>query len=131
MHGARVQFRPVRFGPSSSVGHTLKDRDIETIWCSDSDRPKERFDGDHASLKVEHARPVGEVPVLFVSDGTDEADRRPYVSAPHGRVRGRRKTSDRSRGICPCSRPVFSRREAKSMQFRLEHSFPASVGPGT
>ena len=83
MHGGgRVQFRPVRFGPSSSARDTRKDRDIETIWCSDFDRLKERFGGEHGSLKVEEARPVGEVPVLFVSDNTGEGDRRPDVAAP-------------------------------------------------
>ena len=83
MHGGgRVQFRPVRFGPSSSARDMHKDRDIETIWCSDFDRLKERFGGEHGSLKVEEARPVGEVPVLFVSDNTGEGDRRPDVAAP-------------------------------------------------
>ena len=82
MHGGGVQFRPVRFGPSSSARDTRKDRDIETIWCSDFDRLKERFGGEHGSLKVEEARPVGEVPVLFVSDNTGEGDRRPDVAAP-------------------------------------------------
>ena len=83
IHGAgRVQFRPVRFGPSSSARDTRKDRDIETIWCSDFNRLKERFGGEHGSFKVEEARPVGEVPVLFVSDNTAEGDRRPDVAAP-------------------------------------------------
>ena len=48
--GGRVQFRPVRFGPSSSARDTRKDRDIETIWCSDFDRLKERFGGEHGSF---------------------------------------------------------------------------------
>jgi hypothetical protein len=89
MHGGgRVQFRPVRFGPSSSAGDTRKDRDIETIWCSDFERLKERFHAGEGSLNVEQARPVGEVPVLFVSDSAAESDRRPDVGTPQ-RVRSR------------------------------------------
>jgi hypothetical protein len=88
MHGARVQFRPVRFGLPSSAGDTRKDRDIETIWCSDFHRLKEKFDGEHGHLKVEQARAIGEVPVLFVSDSTSEVDRRPdVVASPRTRSR--------------------------------------------
>jgi len=80
----------VKFNPAEMLdvlisvvgGCNQADRDIETIWCSDFDRLKERFGGEHGSLKVEEARPVGEVPVLFVSDNTGEGDRRPDVAAP-------------------------------------------------
>jgi hypothetical protein len=45
MHGGgRVQFRPVRFGPATSSGDSRRDRDIETIWCSDFDHLKSRSD---------------------------------------------------------------------------------------
>jgi hypothetical protein len=89
MHGGgRVQFRPVRFGASSSAGDTRKDRDIETIWCSDFERLKVRFHAEEGSLNVEQARPVGEVPVLFVSDSAAESDRRPDVGTPQ-RARSR------------------------------------------
>jgi hypothetical protein len=52
------------------------------IWCSDFERLKERFHAEEGSLKVEQARPVGEVPVLFVSDSTVEGERRPDLSTP-------------------------------------------------
>jgi hypothetical protein len=83
MHGGgRVQFRPVRFGPATSSGDSRRDRDIETIWCSDFDHLKGRFDGPNGLLKVEQARTVGEVPVLFVDVGPDADSRRPEVRKP-------------------------------------------------
>lgn len=80
--GGRVQFRPVRFGPSTSAGDNRKDRDIETIWCSDFEHLKGRIDGEKGTLKVEQARPVGAVPVLFVDDDLEPNDRRPDVRVP-------------------------------------------------
>jgi hypothetical protein len=81
--GSRVQFRPVRFGPATSAGDNKRDRDIETIWCSDFDRLKSQIDGlNGGELKVEQARPVGEVPVLLVHDGADSDRRRPEVRKP-------------------------------------------------
>jgi hypothetical protein len=62
--GGRVQFRPVRFGPEMSTSDSRKDRDIETIWCSDFDHLKRRVNGT-GELHVEQALPVGAVPVLF------------------------------------------------------------------
>lgn len=80
--GDRVQFRPVRFGPSSSAGDPRMDRDIETIWCSDFEHLKETFSGDKGTLEVQQARRVGEVPVLFVIEDTWSDERRPEVRAP-------------------------------------------------
>ena len=80
--GGRVQFRPVRFGPATSAGDRRKDRDIETNWCSDFDHLKDLIGGEKATLKVEQARPIGAVPVLFVDDEPSNDDRRPDVRAP-------------------------------------------------
>ena len=84
MHGGgRVQFRPVRFGPATSAGDSSRDRDIETIWCSDFDHLKSQIDGLAGGvLKVEQARPVGAVPVLFVQGGPDPGGHRPEVRKP-------------------------------------------------
>ena len=84
IHGSgRVQFRPVRFGPAMSASDSRKDRDIEMIWCSDFDHLKMQMDGPNGLLKVEHARPVGEVPVLLVDDGSSPDDRRPEIRTPN------------------------------------------------
>jgi hypothetical protein len=78
--GGRVQFRPVRFGQATSAGDSRRDRDIETIWCSDFDHLKRRLGGE---LVVEQALPVGAVPVLFVCDSPEPDDRRPEVRTPN------------------------------------------------
>jgi len=78
--GERVQFRPVRFGSSATSGDQRKDRDIETIWCSDFNRLQGSLRGQCA-LKVEHAAEIGAVPVLFVEDVASSEERRPEAGA--------------------------------------------------
>jgi hypothetical protein len=80
--GDRVQFRPVRFGPPAAASDHRKDRDIETIWCSDFARLNERISIDNLNFEVQQARPVGADPVLFVLDDMASAPRRPEVRAP-------------------------------------------------
>jgi len=80
--GGRVQFRPIRFGPATSVGDTRRDRDIETLWCSDFDHLKRQISGS-GELFVEQARPVGAVPVLFVCDSPGPDARRPEIRTPN------------------------------------------------
>jgi hypothetical protein len=77
--GGRVQFRPVRFGSPASAGANHKDRNIETVWCSDFERLKEKISGANGNLEVQLARPVGEVPVLFVRDDMGADTRRPEI----------------------------------------------------
>ena len=79
--GGRVQFRPVRFGSSVSSSDQRKDRDIETIWCSDFSRLQGSLRAQCA-LKVEHAADIGAVPVLFVEDALLPEERRPEVRTP-------------------------------------------------
>lgn len=78
----RVQIRPVRFGQADTAGDRSKDRDIETMWCSDFDRLKGKIGAGHGTLKIEQAHAVGAVPVLFVNDGPSPDDRRPDVRTP-------------------------------------------------
>ena len=78
----RVQIRPVRFGQEDSAADKSKDRDIETMWCSDFDRLKGKIGAACGSLKIEQAHAIGAVPVLFVSDGPSLTDRRPSVRTP-------------------------------------------------
>jgi hypothetical protein len=79
--GGRIQFRPVRFGSPASAGANQKDRDIETVWCSDFERLKEKIRDANGNLEVQQARPVGEVPVLFIIDDMQSDQRRPEVRA--------------------------------------------------
>jgi hypothetical protein len=80
--GGRVQFRPVRFGPAATASDHGKDRDIETIWCSDFARLNEKICADNGNFEVQQARPVGADPVLFVTDDMMLDQRRPEVRAP-------------------------------------------------
>jgi hypothetical protein len=77
--GGRVQFRPVRFGSSASASDQRKDRDIERIWCSDFERLKEKISRANGNVEVQHARAVGEVPVLVVTDDMRSHERRPEI----------------------------------------------------
>jgi hypothetical protein len=83
IHSAeRVQIRPVRFGQAGTAGDKSKDRDIETMWCSDFDQFKGKIGAGHGTVKIEQAHAVGAVPVLFVDDGPSRDDRRPEVRTP-------------------------------------------------
>lgn len=83
IHSAeRVQIRPVRFGQADSAGDKSKDRDIETLWCSDFDLLKGKIGAGHGALRIEQAHAVGAVPVLFVNDGPSQDQRRPDVQRP-------------------------------------------------
>lgn len=78
----RVQIRPVRFGQAETAGDKSKDRDIETMWCSDFDRLNGKIGARQGALKIEQAHAVGTVPVLFVDVGPPPDDRRPDVRTP-------------------------------------------------
>jgi hypothetical protein len=78
----RLQFRPVRFGQADSADDRSKDRDIETIWCSDFDRLKNNINAS-GILTIEHARPVGAVPVLVVGRQPKPDEWRPDVRTPN------------------------------------------------
>jgi hypothetical protein len=57
IHSAeRIQIRPVRFGQADTAGNKSKDRDIETMWCSDFDRLKGKIGAGQGALKIEQAR---------------------------------------------------------------------------
>ncbi len=79
--GGRLQFRPVRFGRSGTSGDRRKDRDIETIWCSDFSELQGSL-GAQGIVKVEQAAEIGAVPVLFVEDAPPPDEHRPEVRSP-------------------------------------------------
>jgi hypothetical protein len=82
----RLQFRPVRFAAQGSEGDTTKDRDIETIWCGDFDRLRQRLVALDADMAIERALPVGATPVMVVGQSTAKDSRRDAAPAP---TRGR------------------------------------------
>jgi hypothetical protein len=71
----RVQLRPVRFAAPGATGDASRDRDIETIWCSDFDRLRESLARLDADVALEKAMPIGATPVMVVEQATQEAGR--------------------------------------------------------
>lgn len=72
----QLQFRPVRFGSVASSNDRSKDRDIETIWCSDFGKLHEQVLAEHGELQIERSTPVGAVPVLFEAESGTSVGRR-------------------------------------------------------
>ncbi len=71
----QLQFRPARFGSEASANDRSKDRDIETVWCSDFDELHKHVLGEQGELKIERLTPVGTTPVLFEVESVDEGAR--------------------------------------------------------
>ena len=60
--GERMQFRAVSFGARDEV----RDRDIETIWCSDVAKLQLAVEESGGEIAIERALPAGAVPVEHV-----------------------------------------------------------------
>ena len=73
------QFRPVRFGFEASGNDRSKDRDIETVWCSDFDKLHRQILAEQGELKMERSTPVGAMPVLFEAENNIGDERRPIT----------------------------------------------------
>jgi uncharacterized protein YidB (DUF937 family) len=73
--GSRLQLRPVRFAPAGASGDTSKDRDVETIWCSDFAIMNDRLRALDAEMVIERATPVGAAPVTVVQEEPDRDTR--------------------------------------------------------
>ena len=76
-----LQFRPVRFGAAESKGDRSRNREIETVWCSDFDKLCNQLLAQQGELKIDQALAVGAVEVLFEAD-TDFTDARRPLAAP-------------------------------------------------
>jgi hypothetical protein len=63
-----LQVRAVAFGNSTETRDTSRDRDIETIWCSEFERLQSLIAKDGGSLAIEHVRPIGQFPLKLVED---------------------------------------------------------------
>ena len=77
----QLQFRPVRFGSEAGANDRSKDRDIETVWCSDFDKLHKRVLAEQGELKIERSTPVGAMPVLFEVESV-VSDQRRTTTAP-------------------------------------------------
>jgi hypothetical protein len=69
-----LQVRAVAFGNSTETRDTSRDRDIETIWCSEFERLQSLIAKDGGSLAIEHARPIGQFPLKLVEDNLGAAN---------------------------------------------------------
>ncbi len=77
----QLQFRPVRFGSEASANDRSRDRDIETVWCSDFYKLHEHVLRERGELKIERSTPVGQMRVLFEVESV-VSDQRRTTSAP-------------------------------------------------
>lgn len=77
----QLQFRPVRFGSEASANDRSKDRDIETVWCSDFDKLHKHVLAEQGELKIERSTPVGAMPILFEVESV-VSDQRRTTTAP-------------------------------------------------
>jgi hypothetical protein len=78
---SRLQLRPVRFAPAGAAADTGKDRDVETIWCSDFDTLQDRLRKLDADVAIERATAIGVTPVMIVETADTSELRR--VEAPN------------------------------------------------
>jgi hypothetical protein len=63
-----LQVRAVGIGSSAEARDVSRDRDMETIWCSEFDRLKALVAKVGGNVSIESARPAGQFPLKVVSD---------------------------------------------------------------
>lgn len=73
---SRLQLRPVRFAAAGTPSDANKDRDIETVWCSDFDSLRDGLRKLNADIAIERATPVGSTPVMVVHEESTTDGRR-------------------------------------------------------
>jgi hypothetical protein len=64
----RLQMRAVAFGSSSVPRDASRDRDIETLWCSDIERLRGTAADSGNGIEVERALPPGAAPLKVIED---------------------------------------------------------------
>jgi hypothetical protein len=68
----RLQVRAVAFGSAGSARDVSRDRDMETIWCSEFERLQSLVASSGGSIEIEHALPVGATPLKQIEDTNRE-----------------------------------------------------------
>jgi hypothetical protein len=81
--GGRVQMRTVAIrNPGSSVD-SARDKDAETIFCSDVATLQKRLSEAGGDLFIERALPVGSTPLKIVTEASDaRSDEAPHHVPP-------------------------------------------------
>src|SRR6185312_8367596 len=69
-----LQVRAVGIGNPVEARDSVRDRDMETIWCEEFDRLKALVAQSGGSVSVEMARPVGRFPLKVISGPTSGQD---------------------------------------------------------
>ena len=72
----RLQVRAVAFGSAQSPRNASRDRDMETVWCSEFERLRTLVSASGGGIEIEHALPVGATPLKLIEDpkGREETD---------------------------------------------------------
>ena len=75
-----LQVRAIGIGNPAETRDTVRDRDMETIWCGEFERLKSLVAKNGGSVSVETARPAGQFPLKVVlgptlSQDSDVVDR--------------------------------------------------------
>ena len=63
-----MQVRTVGIGNPAEARDAGRDRDMETIWCSEFERLQSLIAKEGGSVVIESARPVGQFPLKVVAD---------------------------------------------------------------
>lgn len=63
-----IQVRAVGIGSPAEARDAGRDRDMETIWCSEFERLQSLVAKEGGSIAIESARPVGQFPLKVVTD---------------------------------------------------------------
>ncbi len=66
----RLQVRAVAFADAQSPRNASRDRDMEAVWCSEFQRLRTLVSASGGGLEIEHALPVGAMPLKLVEDPT-------------------------------------------------------------
>jgi hypothetical protein len=72
----QLQFRPVRFGTADAKSSRANDREIETVWCADFAKLHKRVQAEKGDFKIDKAKAIGEVEVLFITEAEIQETRR-------------------------------------------------------
>ena len=68
----RLQVRAVAFGGAGSARDASRDRDMETVWCSEFERLRTLIASSGGGIEIEHALPVGATPLKQIEDTKGE-----------------------------------------------------------
>jgi hypothetical protein len=68
----RLQVRAVAFGSAGSARDASRDRDMETVWCSEFERLRTLVASSGGGIEIEHALAVGATPLKVIEEAMRE-----------------------------------------------------------